>query len=380
MLRALMLSPYYPAHGGGVEAVAARLATGLALRGIDIDWMATDADQGPASAPGLEIRPLRAWNGVERRTGVPCPLASPAALWAVRSAVRSHDLVIVHDALYLTHLWAIMTARRAGVPLLLIQHLGDVPYENPLLRAVVHVANASATRWALDCAARVVFISSTVQTWFVARHPRIAGKCELVSNGVDTRVFSRATSDIDVGARRSLGCAAGPLLLFVGRFVARKGIALLVQLAQRMPEATFVFIGAGPLDPCARASSNVRVLERTGAAELAAWYRSADLLLLPSVGEGFPLVVQEALACGLPVVVGADTAAASPPWPRAVLGLPVTGSASDVSAWQRAVTMRLASLPDERERRDIAARATALWSWERTLDRYAEIARELAEA
>jgi hypothetical protein len=79
-------------------------------------------------------------------------------------------------------------------------------------------------------------------------------------------------------------------------------------------------------------------------------------------------------------VVGADTAAASPPWPRAVLGLPVTGSASDVSAWQRAVTMRLASLPDERERRDIAARATALWSWERTLDRYAEIARELAEA
>ena len=50
----------------------------------------------------------------------------------------------------------------------------------------------------------------------------------------------------------------------------------------------------------------VRVLGTVAHDDLGELYRAADVLLLPSAGEGFPLVVQEAMASGLPVVVTPD--------------------------------------------------------------------------
>jgi glycosyltransferase involved in cell wall biosynthesis len=108
-------------------------------------------------------------------------------------------------------------------------------------------------------------------------------------------------------------------LLFVGRLVAKKGVAHLVRalalVRERRPDVRLTIVGAGPLEAELRAEAHARRLEAhvafAGAVpneELPAYYRRAAALVVPSVvaadgdQEGLGLVIGEALACECPVV------------------------------------------------------------------------------
>jgi glycosyltransferase involved in cell wall biosynthesis len=85
----------------------------------------------------------------------------------------------------------------------------------------------------------------------------------------------------------------------------KKGIDLVLNAARQLPDFNFLICGQDT-EHLSGMSANVRLIGKVDQTALADWYRAADLLLLPSEGEGFPLVVQEALACGLPVMVTDD--------------------------------------------------------------------------
>jgi D-inositol-3-phosphate glycosyltransferase len=142
-------------------------------------------------------------------------------------------------------------------------------------------------------------------------------RIEIVPPGVDHEVFFPGDR---AAARAALGLGEGPLLLFVGRIQPLKGADVAVQAlaALEMSDARLVVVG-GPSGREGTAelrrvkalvadhglSDRVRFVPPQPHDGLAAFYRAADVCLVPSRSESFGLVALEAAACGTPVVAAA---------------------------------------------------------------------------
>lgn len=378
-LRVVLVSHYFPAHRGGVEIVAGRLAVELGDSGkVAIDWFASDCDPPPDARPGLLPRPLATWNFVERSTGLPYPIWSIRGMHQLDTTIRDADVVHLHDFIYLGSIFAFASARRHRKPIVVTQHVGATPYERHWMRALLGAINRTLGARLLGAADQVVFISAAARAYF-ARFVRFRTPSLHWPNGVDTSIF-RPVSELERATIRStLGIPAGrPLMLFVGRFVAHKGLELLREICRLTPDFVWIFAGWGAMDPDRWGLSNVRVLRGLSGTSLAPLYQAADLLVLPSREGGFPLVVQEAMACGTPALISDATAEGSPA-ARALLATAPLQESGSATLW----TERLRALLREPEtliarRDDLARFALSEWSWQSNAAKYRELFDTLA--
>lgn len=307
-MQIVLVSHFYPSHHGGVELVAGQLAARMAAAGCDVVWCASDTDE-PPELSGVRCVPMRTFNGIERWTGLPYPLWSAGSLVRLNGLVKQSDAVHVHDCIYASSFAAAWLARRHGKRFVVTQHIGQRPLP-PLLRPVLAAANRLGARSVLRHAAGVAFISPVVKAYFES----LLGPVPMfhhVPNGVDTTLFC-PSPDEPAFERAALGFdPLRPLMLFVGRFVGVKRLPIVRAMAALRPDWQWCLIGQGPEDPAGWGLLNVRVLGPMPQAGLVSYYRAADLLVLPSESEGFPLVVQEAMGCGLPACMPAKIAAGS---------------------------------------------------------------------
>jgi alpha-maltose-1-phosphate synthase len=109
-----------------------------------------------------------------------------------------------------------------------------------------------------------------------------------------------------------------------------------------MPTIQFHIVGSGPIDPTAWGLPNVSVHGTQTPDDVASLMQACDGFILPSIGEGYPLVVQEAMACGLTVFCGDETARADPAASQYLHGAhvdladPVASAAGFITAIQSA--------------------------------------------
>ena len=369
-MRILVVSHFYLAHGGGIERVADAMCRHLAAQGHHIGWAASAADDPPESGT-VETIPLPCLNPIEALTGLPMPIPGLRALRRLWRAIGRTDVVAVHDALYFTSLAAMAIAKMRRKPVILVQHVAEVAFASPAMRGVMAMANRIVTRPMLRAADQVVFISDTVRAHFASCRMRRPPLLQL--NGVNSELFH---PDDNARAKPDLPQSASPLIAFVGRFVEKKGLAIIAEVARLRPDASFALAGAGPIDPSQWQLKNVHLLGALPPDRIAALLRSADCLLLPSVGEGYPLVIQEAMAVGVPVICGEESARADPDASRWLAGVRI--DLQDVEGSARRVAEALDGLKTDAEDREAMSRyARERYSWEAFATSIANVAEAL---
>lgn len=237
--------------------------------------------------------------------------SAPSRVARVRRQVRSSgpfDVVDVHFAAYAA---GVVLAPR---PRALVVHFhGPWADESAAVGApaAVVAARRRIERLVYRRADRLVTLSEAFAGLLVDRYGVDPAQVRVIPPGVDTDRFVDDGPDGRSAARAALDVAQDAFVVVCARrLVPRMGVDVLLDawaaVADTRPDAELVVVGDGPEAASlrARAGRQVRFAGRVDDATLVAWYRAADLTVVPSTAlEGFGLVVLESLACGRPAVV-----------------------------------------------------------------------------
>jgi len=129
-------------------------------------------------------------------------------------------------------------------------------------------------------------------------------KITVIPNGIDTNEFKPPSAQERLEARKKLSINSNAfVVIFAGRLEPAKGVEYLIDAwkTNSTPDAVLLLIGKGYLESGLRqrAASNKSIRFEGWAADIKAYFAAADVFVLPSLAEGMPNALIEAMACGL---------------------------------------------------------------------------------
>ena len=274
---------------GGQEIRVLEESAGLAARGHQVRVLC---------APEARIHAEACRRGISV-TQLPIARKSLRGLFALTGWLKRHrpDVINTHSS---TDSWLTSLAVRASgraVPIVRTRHISA-----PL-------STSALTRWLYARAAnRVVTTGEALRAEVIAATGASPGRVESVPTGVD---LSRFVPGDRIAVRGRIDLPAAAFLVgIVATLRSWKGHAYLVEAVARLadPEIRLVIVGDGPgWGPLREQVSRLRIEGRVvfagNQADTVPWFQAFDLFALPSyANEGVPQAIQQAMACGLPVV------------------------------------------------------------------------------
>lgn len=248
----------------GTDIFTQRLVKGLNEQGIqaEITWLPLRAEYAP-------------WT-------VPTP---KAPTWATITHVNTW----LHPRFIPSNLPLVVTIHHA------IHHPDAQSYKGWIRAAYHKYWIAPIERRIMQRADSVIAVSQFVAD--SAKQTLVDVPIKVIYNGIDTDIFKPGN--------RVRNPSEPFRLLYVGSWMARKGVDLLAPIMRELGrdfELRYTGGAASDKDKASMPPNMVNIFHLRGDTAVATAMQNVDALLLPSRSEGHPLVAIEAMACGLPVV------------------------------------------------------------------------------
>ncbi len=278
--------------------------------------LANTYDVVAVSTPDDELREMAQREGI-RVIGVPmrrpiAPLRDIVSLWCLIRVFRRERPTMVHSITPKAGLLSMIAAWVCRVPVRLHTFTGLVfPTATGLKQRILMLTD----RITCACATHIVpegeGVKADLINYNITRKPlQVLGYGNV--RGVDMQHYSR-TPEV-LAAAQPIMRSGVFTFVFVGRVVRDKGINELVQAFARLnaqePATRLILVGRfednlDPVSPQTRQTiEQNEAIEAVGSqADVRPWLAASDALVFPSYREGFPNVVLEAGAMGLPSIV-----------------------------------------------------------------------------
>ena len=278
---------------GGAERQVVDLAVALQRRGYVVTVACSVAGElsETLERAGIPVRPLLG-RLAKRRLSI-------GYARRLRRLLKRERYDLVHAHIYASVAAAAIAALGTGVPLVITEHT-EASWQTWRARWV--------SRWVYRRVERIIAVSTPIRRRLIERDAVHPDLITIIPNAVVPASEPQATNPLPAELRER------PLVGVVARLQPEKGVASFLnaaaRVAQQFPEAHFVIAGDGLLrQELATLAEDLDLGSRVHflgfRADASALMRSLNVLVIPSLTEGSPLVTLEAMAAGLPVVASA---------------------------------------------------------------------------
>lgn len=286
-------SDLYPSVVGGVGLHAHEMSKWQAKMGHDVTVYTSNIDGRPQQEQldGYEV--VRFKPIVKSLGNAIMPNMLPELL----KNEKEFDVIHAHSHLFFSTNLCSLVRKIKSTPLVITNH-GLISQTAPQWVQMLYLPTVA--KWTYDAADRVICYTEEDKLMLEdlgVDHSKIA----VIHNGIDTDLFSPGGKGKNKEWKQ---------ILWVGRFTPGKGVEYLIDafkmLLDDFPEAKLVMVGRGPMREVIEEKtvglSNVSIQDFVPNSELPNLYRDSDVFVLPSLYEGFPRTIMEAMACGVPIV------------------------------------------------------------------------------